>query len=88
MNITPSLYLRIVVLLSLCSAFHLATAQSGPVCGTDVVLETQAQVDAFNCTQVRSLTLAVGFDEPDPITDLSNLSSLVTIEQDLTSVRC
>ena len=74
----------VAVLLACCLLqFRAAVAQSDPNCGGGVVLKTQAQVDAFRCTQVRNLTLIKNSNSSDPITDLSSLSSLTTIEQKL-----
>ncbi len=50
-------------------------------CG-DVVLSTQAEVDAFNCTSVKSLTIDPSLST-DPITDLGSLSSLTVVENHL-----
>ena len=59
-----------------------------PVAGVDcsqeeVVLTTQAQVDAFNCTQVGSLTLRSRIGSEDPINNLLSLSVLNEIKNNL-----
>ena len=46
-------------------------------------LTTQAEVDAFDCTTVESLTVNA-FGSSDPITDLKSLCSLVTVKKNLT----
>ncbi|MEM9673340.1 MAG: PA14 domain-containing protein [Bacteroidota bacterium] len=51
-------------------------------CG-DVVLTTQSEVDAFDCTSVKSLTIGRG-SSSDPITNLSALESLVSIQENFT----
>ncbi len=58
--------------------------KAAPSCD-EVLLETQAEVDAFDCATVGDLTIRIigDFNDPDPITDLSGLSSLVRIEGDL-----
>ena len=50
----------------------------------EVILTTQAQIDAFNCTRVSSLTITGEPLNTDPITSLANLSSLTAIDNDLT----
>ncbi len=46
-------------------------------------LNTQAEMDGFNCTKVSSLNIYVGDDYGDPIVDFSNLIFLDTIELNL-----
>lgn len=54
----------------------LGTSQCGAV-----FLQTQAQMDTFNCQKVTSLYIAKAFDGAEDITDFSNLSFLDTVEQ-------
>ena len=65
----------ITTLLSL-FILYLGTSQCD-----NVVLQTQAEIDAFNCEKVTSLVITKAFDEAELITDFSNLSVLDTIEQ-------
>ncbi len=51
-------------------------------CAGEVALFTQAEVDAFDCTSVKDLTISVS-DNDDPITNLKALCSLVTVEENL-----
>ena len=81
-KLQPYLLVALVWVFSL--AFFKVSAQDTSGCAADVVLRTQAEVNAFNCTQVRSLTLVTQSNNaPDPITDLSPFSSLTAIEEDL-----
>ena len=52
-------------------------------CGGDITLTTQAEVNAFDCTSVESLTIDANPNNNDPITNLKALCSLVTIRKDL-----
>ena len=58
-------------------SFVLMCSKSGnaQVCQADLVLSTQAQVDAFNCTEVQGNIIISGAD----ITNLSALSSLTKV---------
>ena len=69
-----------------CSSLETVQANCKPIvnCGQDVVLRTQTEVDAFDCTSVQSLRIGYYIDENDPITNLNALASLVRIENDLT----
>lgn len=48
------------------------------VCQGDVTLETQAQVDAFDCTEV-TRHLYIDSESSDPISSLSNLNGLTSV---------
>lgn len=59
-------------LFSFCSLSSSLVAQCG-----SVFLQTQAEMDAFNCTNVSSITIE-GDDPNDPIVDFTNLGTLIT----------
>ncbi len=50
-------------------------AAQAQVCEGDIILETQADVDAFACTEVTG-NLIIESGATDPITSLTGLSSL------------
>ncbi len=68
----PSLILMILMFLN-------------PTYGQDVMITSQAEMDAFdiNTTEING-SLSIGdFNNPDPVTDLTNLSNLTRIEGSL-----
>jgi hypothetical protein len=69
---------------------EITAACTQQVCTGDVLLSTQAQVDAFNCSQIIGNLIINdnGADAGDFISDLSNLSSLTLIEGNLTIEQC
>ncbi len=93
MHLKPHYYLWVALF---CCGYlfpSLTQAQSNS-CG-DVVLRTQAEVDAFDCTSAESITIAMDGDPDDnttggpddPITNLINMSTLIEVTGDLRITR-
>jgi len=83
MNYTPLPKAKRLIIFNLFLPFILFIAfsySSFGQCNTDVLLTSQAEVDAFDCTTIDGRLLINGAD----ITDLSALSSLQQISGDLT----
>lgn len=76
---------RLVYLWPLLAALvsALASPARAPICTGDVILESQAAVDAFDCTEVTGSLDIESVGPVDPIDDLTPLKSLTSVAESL-----
>ncbi|MEM1041194.1 MAG: T9SS type A sorting domain-containing protein [Bacteroidota bacterium] len=72
-------FLGFLLALLACTADPVAAQ----VCNGDITLETQAEVDAFDCAEVTGNLFIAGFLDNTSITDLSPLSNLASVGGDI-----